>query len=67
MEEEQQGRSEESLRKVKHDIKNQLANIYLALEQRKYEMPDASADCLFYLDTISRSSTQINMLLDDTK
>jgi nitrogen fixation/metabolism regulation signal transduction histidine kinase len=67
MEEQQQGRSEDSLRKLKHDIKNQLSNIYLALEQLKYEMPEASADCLFYLDTISTSSIQINNLLNDTK
>ncbi|HMG10113.1 MAG TPA: hypothetical protein VK609_16480 [Mucilaginibacter sp.] len=67
MEEQQQGRCEDSLRKLKHDIKNQLSNIYLALEQLKYEMPDATADCLFYLDTISISSSQINTLLDDTK
>lgn len=67
MEEQQQGRSEDSLRKLKHDIKNQLSNIYLALEQLKYEMPEASADCLFYLDTISTSSIQINNLLNDTE
>ena len=67
MEEQQPGRSEDSLHKLKHDIKNQLSNIYLALEQLKYEMPDATADCLFYLDTISISSSQINTLLDDAK
>jgi nitrogen fixation/metabolism regulation signal transduction histidine kinase len=67
MEEQQQGRSEDSLRKLKHDIKNQLSNIYLALEQLKYEMPEATADCLFYLDTISTSSIQINNLLNDTE
>jgi nitrogen fixation/metabolism regulation signal transduction histidine kinase len=67
MEEQQQGQSEDSLRKLKHDIKNQLSNIYLALEQLKYEMPEASADCLFYLDTISTSSIQINNLLNDTE
>jgi nitrogen fixation/metabolism regulation signal transduction histidine kinase len=67
MEEQQQGQSDDSLRKLKHDIKNQLSNIYLALEQLKYEMPEASADCLFYLDTISTSSIQINNLLNDTE
>ncbi|MBB6108427.1 hypothetical protein [Mucilaginibacter lappiensis] len=56
----------DNLRKLKHDIKNQLSNIHLALEQLKYEIPDLSDDCLFYLDTILTSSTQINNLLNNT-
>ncbi|WP_183562427.1 hypothetical protein [Mucilaginibacter sp. SP1R1] len=67
MEEQQKGTSDENLRKLKHDIKNQLSNIHLALEQLKYELPDPSADCLFYIDTIAISSTQINNLLKDTE
>jgi len=59
------GANDESLRKLKHDIKNQLSNIYLALEQLKYELPDISDDCLFYMDTILTSSTQINNLLNN--
>jgi nitrogen fixation/metabolism regulation signal transduction histidine kinase len=62
---ERQGISDDNLRKLKHDIKNQLSNIHLALEQLKYEIPDTTGDCLFYLDTISTSSTQINNLLND--
>jgi len=57
---------DDNLRKLKHDIKNQLSNIHLALEQLKYEIPDLSEDCLFYLDTILTSSTQINNLLNNT-
>jgi nitrogen fixation/metabolism regulation signal transduction histidine kinase len=57
---------DENLRRLKHDIKNQLSNIHLALEQLKYELPDISDDCLFYIDTISTSSTKINDLLSDT-
>jgi nitrogen fixation/metabolism regulation signal transduction histidine kinase len=57
---------DENLRRLKHDIKNQLSNIHLALEQLKYELPDISEDCLFYIDTISTSSTKINDLLNDT-
>ncbi|WP_295721422.1 hypothetical protein [Mucilaginibacter sp.] len=57
---------DENLRKLKHDIKNQLSNIHLALEQLKYELPDISEDCMFYIDTISTSSTKINDLLNDT-
>jgi nitrogen fixation/metabolism regulation signal transduction histidine kinase len=56
----------DNLRKLKHDIKNQLSNIHLALEQLKYEIPDLSEDCLFYLDTILTSSTQINNILNST-
>jgi len=56
----------EALRKLKHDIKNQLSNIHLALEQLRYEVPDPSSDCLFYIDTISISSIRINSLLKDT-
>lgn len=57
---------DENLRRLKHDIKNQLSNIHLALEQLKYELPDISEDCMFYIDTISTSSTKINDLLNDT-
>lgn len=56
----------ETLRKLRHDIKNQLSNIHLALEQLRYEIPDPSSDCLFYMDTIEISSTRINKLLNDT-
>jgi nitrogen fixation/metabolism regulation signal transduction histidine kinase len=57
---------DENLRRLKHDIKNQLSNIHLALEQLKYELPDINEDCLFYIDTISTSSTKINDLLNET-
>lgn len=57
---------DETLRKLKHDIKNQLSNIHLALEQLRYEMPDPNADTLFYMDTISVSAHQINTLLKET-
>ncbi|MEZ2339304.1 hypothetical protein AB6735_26905 [Mucilaginibacter sp. RCC_168] len=64
MEDQQARSSDDNLRKLKHDIKNQLSNIHLALEQLKYEIPDLSDDCVFYLDTILTSSTQINNLLN---
>lgn len=66
MEDQQAKSGDDNLRKLKHDIKNQLSNIHLALEQLKYEIPDLSEDCLFYLDTILTSSTQINNLLNNT-
>jgi hypothetical protein len=53
----------ETLRTLRHDINNQLSNIFLALEQLRYEIPDASEDCIFYLDSISRSAAKINALL----
>ncbi|WPU98798.1 hypothetical protein SNE26_22545 [Mucilaginibacter sp. cycad4] len=56
----------EALRKLRHDIKNQLSNIHLALEQLRYEIPNPTSDCLFYMDTIAISSTRINKLLNDT-
>jgi hypothetical protein len=48
---------------LRHDINNQLSNILLALEQLRYEMPDATADCIFYLDSISTSTEKISALL----
>jgi hypothetical protein len=55
------------LRTLKHDISNQLSNIYLALEQLRYEIPDASEDCIFYLDSISISSARIDTLLKESE
>jgi len=56
---------ESELAKLRHDVKNQLSNIQLSIEQLRYEIPDISEDCLFYLDTIDKSCIQINSLLDD--
>jgi nitrogen-specific signal transduction histidine kinase len=55
--------SEDALRNLKHDIKNQLSNIHLALEQLRYEVSDPTADALFYMDTIAMSSAKIDSLL----
>jgi hypothetical protein len=55
------------LRVQKHDINNQLSNIYLALDQLRYELPDASADCIFYLDSIGISSEKIHSILQETE
>ena len=57
----------ETLRALKHDIKNQLSNIYLAIEQLRYEFPDADTDCQFYIDLIATSATTINSLLDQRR
>ncbi len=50
---------------LKHDIRNQLSAIQLAIEQLRYEMPSDSADGLFYLDTIAASCVVIDTLLKD--
>ncbi|ASU32491.1 hypothetical protein [Mucilaginibacter xinganensis] len=55
----------QQLRALKHDVKNQLSNILLAIEQLRYEIPEPSADCLFYLDSISMSSATIDKLLNE--
>jgi hypothetical protein len=57
----------DSLRVLRHDVNNQLSNILLALEQLRYEMPEASEDCIFYLDSIASSSAKINSLLKQSE
>lgn len=52
------------MRMVKHDIKNQLSNITLALEQLKYEIPDQTDDCQYYIETIFASCKNINALVN---
>jgi signal transduction histidine kinase len=57
---------EDKVRRVRHDIRNQLSNINLALEQLKYEIPDdAGSDSAFYIETIAASCEKINTLLND--
>ena len=51
------------LRELRHDINNQLSNILLAVEQLRYEIPEPTPDCIFYLDSISLSSAKIDTLL----
>lgn len=56
-----------ALRLLKHDIRNQLSNINLALEQLKYEIPGGSEDCTFYLEMIGASCKKINSLMSEGK
>ena len=60
-----QGTENDTLRILRHDINNQLSNILLAIEQLRYELPDASEDCIFYLNSISTSSAKISSLLNE--
>ena len=48
---------------LKHDIRNQLSNIQLVIQELRYEINDPSADVLVYLDMIAASCTNINVLL----
>jgi hypothetical protein len=59
--------TDDTLRALKHDINNQLSNILLALDQLRYEMPNATEDCIFYLDSILMSTTKINAALRETR
>ncbi|MDB4918681.1 hypothetical protein [Mucilaginibacter sp.] len=59
------GINNQTMRALKHDVKNQLSNILLAIEQLRYEIPEPTADCMFYLDSISLSSARIDALLKD--
>jgi nitrogen-specific signal transduction histidine kinase len=57
---------EDKIRNLRHDIRNQLSNINLAVEQLKYEIPDdAGSDSEFYINTIADSCARINVLLND--
>jgi hypothetical protein len=54
----------ETMRMLRHDIKNQLSNINLCLENLRSELPDPTEDATFYMDTILASAAKINTLLN---
>jgi nitrogen-specific signal transduction histidine kinase len=49
---------------LKHDIRNQLSNIQLALEGLKYEVDDPKGDLNLYFDSLAQSAKKIDKLLD---
>jgi len=54
------------LKMLKHDIRNQLSNIQMALDQLRYEIPpNASADHIFYMDIIAGSCEKIKEFLEE--
>jgi nitrogen fixation/metabolism regulation signal transduction histidine kinase len=57
----------EALRMLQHDIKNQLSNIHLALENLRYEIANPTDDANFFMDTIFVSAAKINDLLKETE
>jgi hypothetical protein len=48
---------------LRHDIRNQLSNIQLVIEELRYEISEPSPDVIVYLDMIASSCTNINVLL----
>ncbi len=62
---EQQPVNIEALRLIKHDIKNQLSNIHLALDTIKYEVDPNNRDIKFCIDAIANSAAKIDSLLKD--
>jgi len=55
--------NEPAMHILKHDVKNQLSNINLAVEQLRYELENPTTDCIFYMDTIAASCTAINNMM----
>ncbi len=55
----------DALRLIKHDIKNQLSNIHLALDSLKYDLDDTTEDVKFCIDTIAASAAKIDSLLKE--
>jgi len=48
---------------LRHDIRNQLSNIQLVIEELRYEIINPSADVIVYLDMIASCCININVLL----
>jgi signal transduction histidine kinase len=52
-------------KELKHDIKNQLNNIQLALEGLRYEISDTDPNLKLYMDSLSESARKIDELLNN--
>jgi hypothetical protein len=57
--------SSKALELLKHDIRNQLSNIHLALEGLKYEVDGPNGELGLYFDSITQSAKKIDKLLDN--
>ena len=55
----------EALRLIKHDIKNQLSNIQLALDTIRHEVNNPNEDIKFCIDTIADSAEKIDALIKE--
>jgi signal transduction histidine kinase len=58
-------REENGITALKHDIRNELSGIIMALDQLRYEMPATNADTAFYMDTIAQNCKNIDLLIKD--
>jgi nitrogen-specific signal transduction histidine kinase len=54
----------DALLMLKHDIKNQLSNIHLAIEGLRYEVEDSGGDLALYIESMLASAKKIDKLLD---
>lgn len=63
--EEEKNSDSEKLRSVKHDVKNQLSNMILCMEQLRYEITDPEPDWKYYMDAISDGCSRINKLINE--
>lgn len=61
---EEKGVDAETMKMLRHDIKNQLSNIHLALDTLKYEVADPSEDFLYCMESIFTSAAKINELIN---
>ena len=57
----------ERLKDVRHDIRNQLSNINLLIEQLRYELKEAPQDQVDYLDMLANSMEKIDSILKSTE
>jgi peptidoglycan hydrolase CwlO-like protein len=55
----------EHLLLLKHDIKNQLSNIQLAVEGLRFELDDVNEDITLYIESLSISAKKIDDLLNN--
>ncbi len=56
---------EGTFEKLRHDVKNQLSNIQLALEGLRFELEGQEGDTELYLDSLAQSARKIDKLLED--
>ena len=66
-EEKQDLQRDEDFLQLKHDIRNQLSNIQLALAGLEFECSGAEEDLALYLSSISESAKNIDKLLGEYK
>jgi nitrogen fixation/metabolism regulation signal transduction histidine kinase len=59
--------NDDTMRMLRHDIKNQLSNIHLALETLKYEIAEPNEDITYCIETIFSSAAKINELLKESE